>query len=330
MSDSRRPRAALPPVRELGPGSYVSSYLIADQIAAGGMATVFEAVHTILPRRVALKVMRADLLGQPGAIDRLFQEACILEKLRHPNAVRLYEVGLLADRRPWMAMELVEADTLRERLDAGRLEPAQVTALLVELSDVLAFAHARGIVHRDLKPENILVGDAGRTRLVDWGIARPPGTAPRLTLDNATPGTPAYMAPEQARGAEVDGRCDVYALGVLGYEALTGAPPFVGRTALDIVVQHLTASVPPLADRRPDVPPELAALIGRMLAKETDDRPTAAEVHSQARALAIATEPPPYEELILADAIARERRVIAPRAACDEVSGELEIVAPPP
>src|SRR6185436_10615250 len=98
-----------------------------DQIAAGGMATVFEAVHSILPRRVALKVMRADLLGQAGAIDRLFQEACILEKLRHPNAVRLYEVGLLADRRPWMAMELVESDTLRERLDAGPLDPAQVT-----------------------------------------------------------------------------------------------------------------------------------------------------------------------------------------------------------
>src|SRR5688572_31934803 len=129
MDAPRRPRAALRPVRELGPGAYVSSYLIADEIAAGGMATVFEAVHTILPRRVALKVMRADLLGQHGAIDRLFQEASILEKLDHPGSVRLYEVGLLADRRPWMAMELVAGDTLRERLEMGAMSPVQVAAL---------------------------------------------------------------------------------------------------------------------------------------------------------------------------------------------------------
>jgi serine/threonine protein kinase len=328
---TRRRPTSPPPLRELGPGAYVSSYLIADVIAVGGMATVYEAVHTILPRRVALKVMHGELLAQKGAIDRLFQEASITESLSHPGTVRLYEVGLLGDRRPWMAMELIDADTLTQRLALQSMSPAQVLALITELTDVLMYAHAGNIVHRDLKPDNVMVPrEGGRSRLIDWGIARSPSAGQRLTLENATPGTPTYMAPEQARGHHVDGRCDVYALGVLAYEALVGAPPFVADNEMDVVVQHLTVAPPPIMDRRPDVPYELAVLIEKMLAKEVDRRPTAAEVHALTGTVAM-TEDPPYEELVLADeiALARGGRVITPRAQCDEVSGEFMMAGRP-
>jgi serine/threonine protein kinase len=252
------------------------------------MATVYEAGHTVLPRRAALKVMHGDLRRQPGMATRIVQEAAILDSVRHPGVVRLYDCSVLPDRRPWIAMELVEGDTLANRLhDLVVLPPVEVATLLGDVADVLAAVHKAGVVHRDLKPDNLLCTPTDYDypiRVLDWGVARL-GTIGRLTIDGLTPGTPIYMSPEQATGRDVGAPCDIYSLGVIAYEALTGRPPFDGQTLAEVVCMHLTRAPAPLRARC-GAPAELCNLVGRMLHKEPSARPTAAEVRQASRAIA--------------------------------------------
>src|SRR5262245_49243396 len=240
------------PLVELGPQAVVGSYRIVKEIGRGGMGTVYEAVHTVLPRRAAIKVMHGELRRQPGMATRMVQEASILEEVRHPGVVRVYECNLLEDRRPWIAMEFVDGETLGARMHyMATLAPVEVATLLAEVGDVLASVHARGVVHRDLKPDNLLMTPTDRDfplRVIDWGVARL-GPHGRLTLDGMTPGTPIYMAPEQATGKNIGPACDIYALGVIAYEALTGRPPFDGRTLAEVVCMHLASEPAPLPER---------------------------------------------------------------------------------
>ena len=283
--DRPAPSPAPVPVRD----ERVGGYLLIRQLANGGMAVVYEAAHTVLPRRAALKVLHRDLLAVDGSAERLLQEACILETFRHPGVVQVYDSGVLPDGRPWLAMELVTGATLATRLArSGPITPGDLVDLLRAIAEVLAAAHDHGVVHRDLKPENVLVEGPGftRVRLIDWGIAwREPVGASAGTGDT-TLGTPTYMAPEQARGLRVDGRCDVYALGIVAYEALTGAPPFSGTGAVDVMMKQLTATPQPLRELRPDLPRPLIALCEQMLAKDPRDRPTAAALVETLTALA--------------------------------------------
>ncbi len=278
-----------PSLVELGHDSVVGSYRLVKEIGRGGMGAVYEAVHTVLPRRAAIKVMHAELRRQPGMATRMVQEAAILEEVRHPGVVRVYECNLLPDRRPWIAMELVDGETLGARLHyLSTLPPAEVATLLAEVGDVLASVHARGVVHRDLKPDNLLLTPADRDfplRVIDWGVARL-GPRGRLTLDGLTPGTPIYMAPEQATGKDVGAPCDIYALGVIAYEALAGHPPFDGRTLAEVVCMHLTSEPAPLAAQC-DAPAALCDLIHRMLDKDPSLRPGALEVRQLARAVSL-------------------------------------------
>jgi len=287
---------------ELGPDSMVGSYRIVKEIGRGGMATVYEAVHTVLPRRAALKVMHGALLRQPGMATRMVQEATILEDVRHPGVVRVYECNLLPDRRPWIAMELVEGETLANKLHyAERLSAIDVATLLTDVADVLAAVHRTGVVHRDLKPDNLLCTPTDRDyalRVLDWGVARL-GPLGRLTVDGMTPGTPIYMSPEQATGHNIGPACDIYSLGVIAYEALTGAPPFDGRSLAEVVCMHLTREPEPLADHC-NAPRELCELVERMLEKDPALRPGAIEVRQIARAVAIELSPP-YETLEITD-----------------------------
>jgi serine/threonine protein kinase len=277
------------PVVQLGPDVIVGSYRIIKEIGRGGMGIVYEAMHTLLPRRAALKVMHPELRRQPGMATRMVQEAAILEDVRHGGLVRVFECNVLADHRPWMAMELVEGETLANRLHfSPKMPPAEVAKLLSEVSDVLASVHVRGIVHRDLKPDNLLLTPSDPSfplRLIDWGVARL-GPMGRLTLDGLTPGTPIYMSPEQATGKNIAAPCDMYSLGVIAYEALAGHPPFDGRTLAEVVCQHLTGEPAPLREIVPDAPPELCALVHRMLEKEPAFRPGAIEVRQLTRAIA--------------------------------------------
>jgi serine/threonine protein kinase len=277
------------PAAELGPDVVVGSYRLVREIGRGGMGTVYEAKHLTLPRRAAVKVMHADLRKQPGMATRVVQEASILEDIRHPGVVRVFECSLLPDHRPWIAMELVEGETLANRLaHHGPLPPFEVAAMLAELCDVLACVHARGVTHRDLKPDNILLTPADREfplRVIDWGVARL-GPIGRLTLDGLTPGTPIYMSPEQAMGRNIGAPCDIYSLGVIAYEVLTGHPPFDGRTLAEVVSMHLASDAVPL-DEITKAPNELCVLVHRMLEKDLTLRPGAIETRQIARALAL-------------------------------------------
>jgi serine/threonine-protein kinase len=219
---------------------------------------------------------------------RVAQEATILDDLRHPGVVRVFDCNLLPDHRPWIAMELVEGETLANRLGrCGALAPLEVATLVCEVADVLAAVHARGVVHRDLKPDNLILTPADRAyplRVIDWGVARL-GPIGRVTLDGLTPGTPIYMSPEQASGRHIAAPCDVYSLGVIAYEALASRPPFDGRTLAEVVCMHLSGEPRPLVECSP-APRELCALVHRMLAKEPAHRPGAIEVRQIARAIA--------------------------------------------
>jgi serine/threonine protein kinase len=283
------------------------------------MATVYEAAHTVLPRRAALKVLHAPLLRHPGMATRMVQEAAILENLRHAGVVRVYECNLLPDRRPWIAMELVDGETLANRLHyAGTLPGHEVASLLADIADVLATVHKSDVIHRDLKPDNILCTPTNREyalRVLDWGVARL-GPMGRLTLDGLTPGTPIYMSPEQATGINIGPACDIYSLGVIAYEALAGELPFDGRTLAEVVYMHLTRAPTPLIERC-TAPRELCELVGRMLEKDPAARPDAIEVRQVCRAIANALSP--YETLEITGADSEARPTARVRSPADEL-----------
>ena len=261
-------------------GARVSAYEIEKLLGTGGMGSVYRARHVLDERIVALKVLREDQLEQERAIDRMMREASILATVAHGGIPRFYECGLLPDGRPWIAMELVQGTPLAVRLHEGPLPHHEVLDLVGSVAGVLAAAHARGVTHRDLKPDNILLVPTDPTypvRVIDWGIAHHVAGA-RYTSMNEAIGTPTYMAPEQARGGPTDGHCDVYGLGIVAYQALTGRPPFVGSTSVEILVQHLNKPIPSLAPRCPDAPLGFVELVEHMLVKCYESRPSAAEV----------------------------------------------------
>jgi eukaryotic-like serine/threonine-protein kinase len=252
------------------------------------MGSVYRAEHAFLPREVALKILREDQISQDRAVDRMMREAATLASIPHGGIPQFYECGMLDDGRPWIAMELIHGVSLQAHLARGALPPDEVIGLTGDVAEVLAAAHDRGFMHRDLKPDNIFLvrGDPMfPVRLIDWGIAYH-AAGVRFTSMNEAIGTPTYMAPEQARGGPTDGHCDVYGLGVVAYQALAGRPPFVGETSVEILVQHLNRPVPALGPRCPDAPGALVELVERMLRKRIAERPSAAEVCVELRALA--------------------------------------------
>jgi serine/threonine-protein kinase len=276
----------------LGCGDRISVYRIDRMIGAGGMGTVYRAEHAFQPREVALKVLREDQIDQDRAVDRMMREAATLASVSHGGIPRFFECGMLDDGRPWIAMELVAGAPLQSRLARGAIPPADVIALVGHVAEVLAAAHDRGFTHRDLKPDNVFLvpGDpVFPVRVIDWGIAYH-ATGARFTSMNEAIGTPTYMSPEQARGGPTDGACDVYGLGVVAYQALTGRPPFVGESSVEILVQHLNRPAPALGPRCPEAPGRLVDLVERMLRKIAAERPTAAEVCSELRALGYARD----------------------------------------
>jgi len=290
-------------------GSRVSAYEVEELLGTGGMGAVYRARHLLDDRVVALKVLREDQLEQERAVDRMMREASILATVAHGGIPRFYECGLLGDGRPWIAMELVQGTPLAVRLHEGTLPPSEVMDVVGAVAGVLAAAHQRGVTHRDLKPDNILLvpdDPVYALRVIDWGIAHAVAGA-RYTSMNEAIGTPTYMAPEQARGGPTDGHCDVYGLGIVAYQALTGRAPFVGNTAVEILVQHINRPIPALAPRCPDAPLGLIELVERMLIKSYDERPSAADVriavdhlrddHRPAYQASDATGPVPREEL---------------------------------
>jgi serine/threonine-protein kinase len=261
----------------------VGRYAIIRRLGSGASGVVYLARDASLDRDVALKVLSAAASGDATASRRFAEEARVASALNHPRVVAVYDIGRTGDDRLFIAMAYLEGDSLREKLARGPLPVADAVRVGREVAEGLAVAHARGIVHRDIKPENIILTPRGAC-IVDFGIAKVAGAT--LTRTGAALGTTAYMSPEQTRGDAVDGRSDVWSLGVMLYELLTGTRPFGGDSA-DAVVYNIRHATPgPPHEIRPEVPEALSGIVMRCLAQEPARRVPSAE------ALAIALDDP--------------------------------------
>jgi len=235
------------------------------------MATVYKAYHAAMDRYVAIKVLPRQLADSPEFIGRFQQEARIIANLEHPHILPVHDYGE-ADNIPYLVMRYLEAGTLKERMSANRLSPSEIDRLFSELADALDYAHAKGVVHRDLKPSNVLVDARGSVFLTDFGIAKLLESSPQFTSTGAMVGTPAYMSPEQAQGLKVDQRTDIYSLGIILYEMITGRVPFDAETPLAIVLKQLNEPLPLPSSLTPDIQPSVERVILKALAKNPDDR----------------------------------------------------------
>ncbi|HEX8632578.1 MAG TPA: serine/threonine-protein kinase [Pyrinomonadaceae bacterium] len=264
------------------PRVIANRFRVECEIGRGGMGTVYLATHLGLERPVAIKVLKPEFAADPEVADRFMREARTMARLRHTRAAMIFDAGSLPDGRPFIVMEHVEGSTLADVLAReGRLSPERAVRIACEISDVLAEAHALGIVHRDLKPSNIMLNERG-VSVLDFGIAKVLTASADVTKTHATTetgliiGTPRYMSPEQCLGKPVGPASDLYSVGVLVYEMLSGQPPFTDQLQSAVLVRQATAAPPPLMARCPEVPRRLALATHTLLAKNPDDRPKSA------------------------------------------------------
>ncbi|MFM8283104.1 MAG: serine/threonine-protein kinase [Planctomycetaceae bacterium] len=251
-------------------GRRLGGYRLLRLLGRGAMADVYLAEQQSLDRRVAVKVLRARTVSQPGAVQRFAQEARAAAALVHGNIVQIHEVACI-DGIHLLAEEYVAGPTLRAWLDRrGPLDAHQALSVLGQVGSALERAASQGVVHRDIKPENLLVAPTGEVKVADFGLARvlADGAGTELTQDGTTLGTPLYMSPEQAEGKTVDTRSDLYSLGATIYHLLAGRPPFTGATPVSVAMAHVTQRCPPLAERRPDLPADLTAVVEKLLEKD--------------------------------------------------------------
>ena len=248
----------------------IGQYRVLSLLGSGGMGTVYRAHDTRLDRDVALKFLPAYLAAQPDAEERLLREARAAAALDHPNVCTIHQIGETDDGRPFIAMAYYEGETLKERLGRGPLSLEESVATAVQILRALAAAHAHGIIHRDVKPGNVMVGSDGTVRLLDFGLATV--TAASLTGSGMTPGTVAYMSPEQARGEALGPRTDLWSLGVVLYEMLAGARPFRGDSARTLLGAILHEDPEPISTRCAEVPAPLARIVDTLLRKDPAER----------------------------------------------------------
>lgn len=264
-----------PEPEPLGEGSTAGGWQLVRALATGGHGNVYIAAHRTTGRRAALKVLSRAFAASQEMSSRFVREARILSRLRHPNVVEILELGVLPDGRPFVAMELLEGRSLLELVFArGRFSLAEAVELLAPVCDALGAAHREGIVHRDVKASNVFVeaGDPPRVKLLDFGVAYAAGPDdPSITVTGERLGSVHAMAPELIRGGPVDARADVYAVGVLLYQLLTGELPFWSEDPFEIERLHLTAP-PPRPGRLAPVPAAVDAVVERALAKRPEDR----------------------------------------------------------
>ena len=255
-------------------------YRLDSYLSSGGMGTVFRATHVMLGKPVAVKLINPELVTSPDMVRRFQREARAATSLNHPSIVAVYDMGQTDDGTLYIAMELVEGKSLKDVIkEAGALPPSRVLPIMRHVASALELAHKNHIIHRDLKPQNVMLttGADGRelAKLLDFGIAKTfDDQATQLTQAGFALGTPQYMSPEQAMGKEVDARSDIYSLGVMLYEMLTGNLPFTDPSAPAILLKHMTEAPQPPSQRRPDlaIPPHYEAVVMRCLEKDPTKR----------------------------------------------------------
>jgi serine/threonine protein kinase len=287
-------RGPLPDV--LPPGTRLAkSYVIRERLGGGGMASVYLGEHTTIGRPVAIKVLSRALTSKPSVVVRFLQEARASSKVRHENVVEVTDFGDTGDGRPFMVMEYLEGENLGDTLrEQGPLPWERARPMLLQLLAALQAAHAHGVVHRDMKPENVFrisrMGSDDFLKVFDFGIAKvllgdDGNPAAPLTIEGQILGTPAYMSPEQCLGDPVDARSDLYAVGVIAYEMITGRAPFVGKDTSKLLYDQVYTRLPDMGDVAPEtvkIDRRVEALVRRALEKDRDDRYATAQEFAEA------------------------------------------------
>jgi eukaryotic-like serine/threonine-protein kinase len=290
-------------------------YLIESRLGKGGMGIVYRVQYIPTQEIRAIKVLLPEVSNLPGVKERFFREGKAAQRIHHPNVVKVYDIETTRNSLVYMAMEYIDGHMLSDEVkNKGRFSPMKAFILLEPIAEVLAIAHSSGVVHRDLKPENIMISKApdGRliVKLLDLGIAKllsssdsNTGSQQKLTKTGQALGTPFYMSPEQwgetpkdakEGNWEIDGRADIYSLGIIFYELIAGDRPFQGPSLLKLATQHITYNPPPLHERLPEVPEAFSRVIERAMAKDRNSRPSTAEEFANELRVALGMAPVTY------------------------------------
>ncbi|MSP60622.1 MAG: serine/threonine protein kinase [Myxococcales bacterium] len=259
-------------------GTHISSYRVVARVGVGGMGAVYLAEHPLIGKRVAIKVLHAEFAERKDVVQRFFQEARAVSSLKHPNIVDVIDFGVLkaaTGELHYCVMELLEGETLRDKMKGGPLPEAVAATLAGQIADAVAAAHGKAIIHRDLKPENVFLIGAHRdvVKILDFGIAKLIGdTASMQTQAGILLGTPSYMSPEQCMARPVDSRTDVYALGVMLFEMCTGRVPFIGQSYADLLIKQIEGELPPPRSINPALSESIERVIIRAMEKDPNAR----------------------------------------------------------
>jgi len=279
------PQPQPPPGEELAPGTQLGDYEVEEKVGEGAMGTVYRAVHPAIHKRVAIKVMSRKLFDEPEAVKRFVAEARAVAAIDHPSIVDVFGFGRIPDGRTYLVMEWLEGESLKARLEKGRLPFEEACDIIRTIARALEAAHGKGVVHRDLKPENVFLhridDDKPVVKLLDFGLAKQTKSEDPLVARTRTGqmlGTPLYMSPEQCKAKGVDHRTDIYALGCMCYELLVGHVPFEFDNVAELISAHLVVEPPRPTSFEPGFPVDLDKLLFNMIAKEPEKRPGLGEI----------------------------------------------------
>jgi len=267
-------------------GKQFGYYQIVAPLGEGGMAAVYKAYQPSMERYVAVKVLPRHMSTSEEFVNRFRREAKLLAQLQHPHILPVFDYGE-ADGYPYIVMPFINSGTLADLLRKRQLSLSEVRRVMIQLGDALGYAHTRGMIHRDIKPSNVLIDERGNCLLTDFGLARMAESATKITSSGAVMGTPAYMSPEQGAGTDIDHRSDIYSLGIILYEMVTGRVPYTAETPIAVVFKHIQDPLPSARKLNPNLPDAVELVLLKLLAKNPVDRYQSAEdfVHAIQKAI---------------------------------------------
>src|SRR5579872_6523406 len=253
-------------------GRRFDDFQLEKKIGQGGMGEVYRARQISLDRPVAVKVLTRGLASQPGFVERFRREAKAAANIVHPHVIQIYAYGI-ANEMPYFAMEYVEGEDLQQRTRRlKRLAIEEIVDTMIAVASALGAAHEKNLIHRDVKPSNVMIDRQGNVKVMDFGLAKAASTDGSLTQSGVIMGTPNYLSPEQGRGDSIDGRSDLYSLGVMMYELLAGDLPFRADTPAGLIFKHVYEEPVPVSKRNPEIPPFLEEIVHKLLRKDPSDR----------------------------------------------------------